>query len=300
MKKTFFFTLILLIGCKQNSNVVESSNKKNILKASFKTEIHSALRNNKNSEQDLFLIAKLYTKNNQKDSAIFYINTIINNDSLMNIFNEPDFYFLIHEPTWKSIKNKQLLKSIKLRGAVHKDTAVVKKLWEMFICDQAYYTDIHYYDSLYGQQNLISDSLWEIKKQINKVNQNNLIIILNQIKWPKLSDYGSIASDAAFLVIQHSTTELQKKYLPIIEACCKEKEADWQNYCLMLDRILMHEGKPQVYGSQLRSNPATNKYELYPIENPKEVDKRRKEKGLEPLNDYLKNWGITYYLPLNN
>ena len=59
----------------------------------------------------------------------------------------------------------------------------------------------------------------------------------------------------------------------------------------MKDRILVSDGKPQIYGTQLTSiYQDSNKFEVYEIENPQYVDQRRAEMGLNPINDYLKMW----------
>jgi hypothetical protein len=62
----------------------------------------------------------------------------------------------------------------------------------------------------------------------------------------------------------------------------------------MEDRILMMEGKPQIYGSQISKNGETHKWELYTLEKPETVDKRRAEVGLGSLKEYVKNWNIEF------
>lgn len=42
--------------------------------------------------------------------------------------------------------------------------------------------------------------------------------------------------------------------------------------------------KPQIYGSQIENG------KLYKLENPENVNERRKETGMEPIDDYLKNF----------
>jgi len=61
------------------------------------------------------------------------------------------------------------------------------------------------------------------------------------------------------------------------------------------DRILMREGKKQIYGTQLHSGPKTNgKLELYPIDDEEHVDERRAIVGLQPLAEYLKQFGMEH------
>jgi hypothetical protein len=50
---------------------------------------------------------------------------------------------------------------------------------------------------------------------------------------------------------------------------------------LLKDRVLMHQGKPQIYGSQFNSDG--DKWVLYDLEDPSHVDERRKSVHLMPL-----------------
>ena len=56
----------------------------------------------------------------------------------------------------------------------------------------------------------------------------------------------------------------------------------------MKDRALMHNGEPQIYGSQVVND------ELYELVEPEYVDQKREEIGMEPLKDYLNRFGIEF------
>ena len=70
-------------------------------------------------------------------------------------------------------------------------------------------------------------------------------------------------------------------------------EAQWSSLAMLMDRINMREGKPQIYGSQIRGNGDGN-FEVYEIENPEYVNQRRAEVGLGPIEDYVKIWDIEW------
>ena len=61
---------------------------------------------------------------------------------------------------------------------------------------------------------------------------------------------------------------------------------------LLEDRILMRTGKKQKYGSQVTCPNGV--CDVYPIEDPDNVNKRRASVGLEPIEDYLMRFGIEY------
>lgn len=57
----------------------------------------------------------------------------------------------------------------------------------------------------------------------------------------------------------------------------------WQA-AMLEDRIRMFEGRPQIYGSQFQPDE-NGKTVPYPIENPGQVDERRRAVGLPPLQE---------------
>jgi hypothetical protein len=64
------------------------------------------------------------------------------------------------------------------------------------------------------------------------------------------------------------------------------------------DRVLVGEGKPQIYGTQVHFGPETGgRWELYPIVDEEHVDERRTRIGLPPMADYLKLFGLEYRPP---
>ena len=57
-------------------------------------------------------------------------------------------------------------------------------------------------------------------------------------------------------------------------------------FALLTDRVLVEQGKPQIYGTQLNGVEG-GELKLAPSEAPQKVDQRRKEMGMPPLADYL-------------
>jgi hypothetical protein len=66
---------------------------------------------------------------------------------------------------------------------------------------------------------------------------------------------------------------------------------------LLQDRILMRQGKKQLFGSQVVFNKDTGAPEFYPIEDEKNVNARRTKIGMEPLEEYAAHFGMDYKLP---
>lgn len=148
----------------------------------------------------------------------------------------------------------------------------------------------------YGSSSKQADSLW---KKICKTDGPRLARvkqILAQYGWLGIDEVGEKANAAIFMVIQHADTTTQGTYLPIMEAAVKNGKAKPDDLALLEDRVLCQRGKRQLYGSQVRQNK-TGRYEFFPIADEANVDKRRASVGLEPLEQYARNFDIDYHLP---
>ena len=115
-----------------------------------------------------------------------------------------------------------------------------------------------------------------------------------------------------FLVVQHSDLEHQRKYYPLFETGAEKGLIEPSDVATMLDRILMHEGKPQ-YGTQTFSQMKTiivkagedGKPEngtgtaytsesanyLWLVENADSLDIRRARVGLPSIGTYMEIFG---------
>jgi membrane-associated protease RseP (regulator of RpoE activity) len=124
-------------------------------------------------------------------------------------------------------------------------------------------------------------------KETDKYNRDFLKQVVEKYGWPGKSLVGRAASQAAFLFAQHSDedTAFQKLCLEKMNAM-PAGEVSKQHIAMLTDRVLVHEGKPQRYGSQL--SMVDGKLKPSPIEDEANFDIRRKEMGMIPLADYIK------------
>ena len=84
-------------------------------------------------------------------------------------------------------------------------------------------------------------------------NQELVISIIEKCGMPTLKEVDQKQMDAIWLGLQHSTKEIRKEYFPQIEKAVKNGDLSKSQYALMKDRMLMDEGKPQIYGSQIKN-----------------------------------------------
>lgn len=146
----------------------------------------------------------------------------------------------------------------------------------------------------YGFDSPEAKAFWT---EIKPKDSSNLIAItdfINKHGWQSKEVVGYNGNKTLFLVIQHSDSATQEKYLPILEKAVRENKADSGDLALMIDRLSVAKYGYQIYGSEVHEDTVTKKQVLFPIKNEKDVDKRRKEMKMEPLSGYAKRFGIIY------
>ena len=108
--------------------------------------------------------------------------------------------------------------------------------------------------------------------------------IVEEQGWPGSDLVGRDGAESAFLILQHASHAVQKELFPLVEAGYRAGTVSGQSYALLLDRLLVRDGRPQVYGSQAKWIDGELAFE--PIEDEPNVDVRRAEIGLPPLAEY--------------
>lgn len=134
-------------------------------------------------------------------------------------------------------------------------------------------------------------------QQIDSANLAQLEKIIAQIGWPGKSLVGARGNNTAFLIVQHAELAAQLTYVPLLRQSVAIGESDPADLALLEDRILMRQGKPQIYGSQVVSDPATGGWKFWDIEDEIHVNERRAQVGLMPIEEYATYFGIRYIAP---
>jgi len=109
--------------------------------------------------------------------------------------------------------------------------------------------------------------------------------IVDETGWPTYSQVGIDAGDAAWLLVQHADAnpEFQRSCLDLMTALPRD-EMSQVNLAYLTDRVLLAEGKPQVYGSQFVVRDG--KWVPLRLGDEENVDARRAEVGMPPLAEY--------------
>lgn len=131
---------------------------------------------------------------------------------------------------------------------------------------------------------------------IDSTNLLQVESLITRYGWLGINFVGARGNNTIFLVIQHADLATQEKYLPLLQQSVDAGESRPADLALLQDRVLMRQGKKQIYGSQVVFNKR-GEQEFYPIEDEKNVDIRRKKVGLQPIEEYAKYFGIEYTPP---
>lgn len=158
-----------------------------------------------------------------------------------------------------------------------------KELIEMEIQDQEIRNKI----GKVGWQSPSQELLEELKK-IDEINTAKLKDIIKKHSWVTKDLVGVEGVSAAFLIIQHSPdVAFKAEMLPYIEKSYFNDEGiTGQQVALLTDRVLIAQGKKQIYGTQ--ADLTDGKVVFSPIEDEANVDKRRANMKMPPLDFYLK------------
>ncbi len=105
--------------------------------------------------------------------------------------------------------------------------------------------------------------------------------------WPGSSLVGVDGAHAMWLLTQHADADpgFQRHCLGLLAAAVEAGEATLTDRAFLTDRVLLHEGKQQVYGTQLTRRGG--KWVPDNLRDPDGVDERRAAAGMEPLAERL-------------
>ncbi|MEM6698152.1 MAG: DUF6624 domain-containing protein [Bacteroidota bacterium] len=174
------------------------------------------------------------------------------------------------------------------------DKPLKNELEEIYMKDQMLRRMIGDVQEQYGRESDEMDYFWSLISMQDSINEAQVGKIIDERGWVGKSLVGGQANSALWLVIQHAPLEIQEKYLPLLKESVKKGESKGSHLALLEDRILMRNGKPQTYGSQITRDKETDKQIVYEIRDPEYVNQRRAEVGLGPIEEYVKRWDIEW------
>ena len=276
MKNKFLILLsfIVLISCKKNkyepTDLKILSEKEQIQRIKNKefTNAKSIVYKNEQGEELPFDSINKISKNNDWAFDVYVNGNGVIKEKVIRKSNESDRKFLI-----------------KLRQAYNYKPPV-----ETIEIDCNNISEL--LDDIYSLDQNMRKNNGSIDTDVDRENLVKVISLIENCGMPTLDDVNSKQISAIWLVFQHADNQNRKKYLPILEKSANNGDLRKSNIAMMKDRILMIDGEPQIYGTQVVNNG--NGWVLYDLKQPESVNERRAEFGFEPIEDYLSNWNIEF------
>jgi hypothetical protein len=209
-----------------------------------------------------------------------------------NLQGNPDLASLHELPRWAGIVATMKAGRKALDAKI--DKPLREQLRAVLVEDQKYRMQLDEVEKKSGRDSAEVKELWKTINAKDAENLAKITAILDTRGWLGPDIVGNDGASALFLVIQHADLKTQQKYLPMMRAAVKAKQAEGSSLALLEDRVALGEGRRQVYGSQIGIEAKTGKHYVSPLDDPEGVDARRAGVGLMPLADYVKNWGLVW------
>lgn len=125
----------------------------------------------------------------------------------------------------------------------------------------------------------------EIGEKVDKPNTKRLKEIYEESGFPTRKTVGKEGVEAFMLILQHTPDEaLRQKMLKPIKKAFKRKEISANEYTNYVDRLLVHQGKPQIYGSNFDFKDG--KLMMSKVKDLKNLAKIRRKAGLPTIEEY--------------
>lgn len=158
------------------------------------------------------------------------------------------------------------------------DTPLRKALVAMGKADLALRTRL-------ADQGTLIDGYHPEMRALHVANADRLALIIADYGWPGPDLVGADGSAAAWLVLQHAIARpnLMRRARDLLRGSSAVPPARW---AMLDDRIAVFEGREQTWGTQFDWDEAGEMNPL-PIADPANVDARRAEVGLPPLDQAI-------------
>ncbi len=181
---------------------------------------------------------------------------------------------------WEAEGQKKVDALIKKNGS-GTDSVLQKRLLQMRDEDQAIRHS--FIGAPADKQREIGPSVEEVDKKLTA----ELKEIVQKQGWPIIRLVGIEASQAAATILNHSPDlDFQREWIPKLSRMVEEDEIVGSDLGPIIDKVLLSEGKPQLFGSVFRVEGEF--MIMQPVQDPEHLDERRARYLLPPIKEYEK------------
>jgi hypothetical protein len=231
---------------------------------------------------DRYKAAKAWAQLSVNDSAFFNLLRLADKTDYLEFHKlkaEKEFTNLHDDKRWN-----ELLLRLNPRQEVYNDS-LAKILEKIQDDDQKYRLQLDSVQRKFGFDSKEYYNFWRTIDYQDSIDLKKIIDILDTYGWLSVVEVGKEGNQALWLVIQHAALAVQEKYFPVMQKAVTEGKASKRDLAYLEDRILMRQGKKQLYGTQYRTDTQTNTNKLWDVEDPDNLNNRRASVGLAPMKN---------------
>ncbi|MBL0327850.1 MAG: hypothetical protein IPP64_00180 [Bacteroidetes bacterium] len=224
-----------------------------------------------------------YAKVGNVDSAFIFLDYAMNL-GLKEIYFlvDDDLNVLRNEDRWKRI-TKIVEDEFKKKNSSILKPELAIEICKMGFKDQNGRQKILRSEQI-GEKKSTLDSLWTIQYKQDSISCEYITNLIhhNSMLFPSISEIGNTASRYAFLMLQHSSYDVRKKHYKTIKMAMENNHLEKKYFAMYLDRLLIDEGKKQLYGTQMQKNNE-GELTLFPVKRKFNMNRRRSKLGLAKI-----------------
>lgn len=142
---------------------------------------------------------------------------------------------------------------------------------------------------IYGTESKEAAVYQKIYRENHALNIQKVRSILDTYGWPDTTLIDEQDNHTICNVLQHSDQETREHYIPMMKQAVLDKKLEARFLVRAQDRLATDKGELQIYGGQMKYYPETKSFNVWPVYDPVNIDKRRAEIGLGPIAEHLKN-----------
>jgi hypothetical protein len=119
--------------------------------------------------------------------------------------------------------------------------------------------------------------------------------------WPTISRFDALSSQSACAIAVHGVKDMEfmARAQVLMEPHARTGDADPECWAQVTDRLLVHKGELQLFGTQMRTGEVDGKtrWGAAPVHEPDLLLARRAEIGLSDYPEYLARMRRDYHVP---
>ncbi len=133
------------------------------------------------------------------------------------------------------------------------------------------------------------DSLPLLSVQTQQIDRENTALLTALLRHGLPQGLSPESYSAIWLISDHADLKSQRHFRPFLKEATRQGLISREDFATFTDRLQLRRRKPQTYGTQSRILTLDGRQVIYiwPIRNPQQVNRFRREVGLDSIEEYI-------------